>query len=371
MPRPRQLRLLLLLAAWGYSQWGPGALPAAAEGSAAAIPESVSGVLVLRNGNMLRGTVQREGDVYRVTMPQSELVVRVDQVDRFCQSVTEAYEQRRLERGSSADSHIDLARWCLRHDLLEFASRELLEARTLDAEHRQLLNLERQLQLALRNREAKARGVAVAAIAELPAEDHSKAIEGVPDWARTLFVRQIQPLLVESCAASGCHQPGGQEPFHLNRLALDGPGHPATTLSNLAATLEQLDLESPEGSALLLRAKTEHGGMNGTKPHELESHQYHMLRTWVEQLSAARRRRMDSEIELVAHHESPTEIEPALDRTCDPFDPAEFNARRMAADREGAAPAEPLDVTAADPETPSPAPEADANSLPESHPESE
>ena len=271
--------------------------------------ESVVGILVLRNGNVLEGKIQRLADFYRIEFPRSELQVPVGQVDMFCHNLDEAYERRRFQRtGSSADSHVELARWCLRHRLLEYAARELLDARSIDPDHRQLLLLERQLQLALRNR-AASRLVPEPGAATTPTDDDLELLESVPDWARTLFVRQIQPLLVDSCATSGCHQPGSSESFHLNRLALEGAGHPATTIRNLVATLAQLDLDSPAKSKLLERAKTAHGAKSlsqnqlggiqrpeksarlnsfGTyrkstlPPQALEPHRFQMLLTWVE-----------------------------------------------------------------------------------------
>ncbi len=352
MHRPRLLRSTLLLTVCCACSVGVG-LPLLVAESLPQLgaPDAVPGVLVLANGNLIQGKIQRESDVYRVRTPQSELVVRVAQVDMFCHTIDEAYEQRRLQRaGSSADSHVDLARWCLRHDLLQYASRELLEVRIIDPEHRQLPLLERQVQLALRNRQAKDRPDPLVETAVQKEEDHSKLIEDVPDWARTLFVRQIQPLLVDSCAASGCHQPGSPEQFQLNRLALDGPGHPATTLNNLAATLALLDFASPDNSALLLRAKTAHGGSDSTKPHALEPHRYQMLRTWVEQLALARQNSTKNVVELVAHRstgplEAPPLIRQALEVSevtpadADPFDPDEFNGRFAADDDATASPA--------------------------------
>lgn len=338
MLRPRPLRLPLLLAICCACGTGIGMSSVVAEGSPdLAAPEAVRGVLVLNNGNVLQGRIQREADFYRVYLPQSELVVRVPQVDMFCHSIDEAYEQRRLQRaGSSADSHVDLARWCLRHDLLEYASRELLEARTIEPEHRQLEQLQRQVQLALQNRQAKTHQDPLVQAAVLNEEDQAKSLEGVPDWARTLFVRQIQPLLVESCAASGCHQPGSPEQFHLNRLALDGPGHPATTLHNLAATLAQLDYASPDNSTLLLRARMAHGESGTAKPHVLEPHQYRMLRTWVDQLALAKQNSAKTEVELAAHRSTGELKAPPLMRQAleesettpgDPFDPEVFNGQ--------------------------------------------
>jgi len=109
--------------------------------------DAVAGMLVLRNGNVLSGHVIRLQDHYQLAMPNGQLQVPVDQVELFCHSLDEAYaERRRVRTGSTADSHLELARWCLRHRLYEHASRELLDARAIDPEHRKLAMLERQLQ---------------------------------------------------------------------------------------------------------------------------------------------------------------------------------------------------------------------------------
>ncbi len=351
MSCPRSLRLLLISTAClvcsptiGFAQIAQQESPDA-ESTDPVVPSAedasgaVAGILVLRNGNVLEGKIHRLADFYRIKMSRSEFQIRVDQVETFCHSLDEAYELRRRQRtGSSADSHVELARWCLRHGLLQYASRELLDARLIDPVHRQLPLLERQLQLALQNRATSSRPISLADDATTPADDSLKSIENVPDWARTLFVRQIQPLLVDSCATSGCHQPGSSDSFHLNRLATEGAGHPATTARNLAATLAQLDLESPAKSELLRHAKTAHGA-EGTLP--LKPHRFQMLLTWVEQLSLARKNAPVEEIQLVSHHaDSSVDALPlirrALDEStveaADPFDPERFNSRFSAGD---------------------------------------
>jgi len=333
---PRDLRLLLISYACLVCAHSMGSAQSMSQetSDAQSTDAEITGILVLRNGNVLEGKIQRQSDFYRIKLPHSELQIRVDQVDTFCHNLDEAYEQRRRRRtGGSADSHVDLARWCLRHDLLEFASRELLEARLIDPSHRQLMLLERQLQLALQNQAASRAPKPLTSIAIKQSDEELETLESVPDWARTLFVRQIQPLLVDSCATSGCHQPGSTDSFHLNRLAREGAGHPATTERNLAATLSQLDLKSPAKSELLLRARTAHGAVGGSP---LKRHRYKMLLTWVEQLSLAKKNAPVKEIELVSHLTSDTSdalplIRRALDESVapptDPFDPEQFNSR--------------------------------------------
>ena len=311
------------------------------------------GLLVLRNGNVLKGRIQRQAEHYRIQSASAELLIRAELVESYCHNLDEAYEQRRLRRtASSADSHIELARWCLRHELLDYASRELLDARTIDPDHRKLSLLERQLQFALQNRQARE---ASKPLVNQPASDGEEleSIADVPDWARTLFVRQVQPLLVNSCATSGCHQSDSGGSFQLNRLAVEGAGHPATTLSNLSSTWAQLDLNSPSESALLVHAKKGHGTNDSKQQRPLKRHQYQMLLTWVEQLALAQKDAPVKEIALATHLEEGTVnalplIRQALEQSetseKDPFDPERFNrrfgARSDATDQATANPAE-------------------------------
>ncbi len=275
---------------------------------------AIEGILVLRNGNVLRGNIDRRTDFYRVTTEKSELQIRATQVEMFCHSLDEAYQRRReLRTGSSSDSHIELARWCLRHNLLENASRELLEVRTTDPHHRQLALLERQLRIALTNVK-QTKNLASTEPGSPPAgpDLEENLLATAPHAVRAAFARQIQPLLINSCATSGCHQANSSEPYHLNRLATDGAGHPDLTLQNLAATLTQIDLQSPRNSTLLEQAKRAHGTAPDRMAKPLPAHRYHLLAAWVEQFSA---------------EPDATKLDPKVAHAIveDPFDPEAFN----------------------------------------------
>jgi len=285
---------------------------------------AVAGILVLRNGNVLSGHVIRLKDHYQVQMPNGQLQVPVDQVELFCHSLDEAYEQRRrLRTGSTADSHLELARWCLRHRLYEHASRELLDARAIDPDHRKLAMLERQLQhLQQTNSQQQpaSKKSEKNTIATPPQED-PKLAQHVSQKARAMFVRQIQPMLVKSCAATGCHGAGSS--WQLNRLAVEGAGHPQATLGNLTSTLAQIDWQVPSESPLLSLSRTAHG-KGPSEP--LSLRQLQLLRSWLQQLA------MSSQASNLADaHTTPMALDQGV-RTAsaaieDPFDPEVFNRR--------------------------------------------
>jgi len=259
--------------------------------------QPVEGILVLRNGNILRGKVQQQGEHFHVYVPNGQLQVRASQVETFCQNIEQVYLHRRETRGgSSADSHLDLAGWCLRHDLFDYVAAELQAARTTDPDHPRLALLERQLKQSLLMAAREKQQLAKAGAAAKPVEPLDPAtLEKAPPWARALFVRQIQPLVVHSCATSGCHQSDSSENFHLNRLALEGAGHPEATLRNLAATLEQIDWHTATESTLLRRARQAHGAASASTP--LPAHKLQVLQGWIEQLAEAHQK--ENEIKLL------------------------------------------------------------------------
>ncbi len=245
--------------------------------------ETADGLLVLRNGNVIEGRITRLADHFRIEVEHGQIQVRVDQAEMFCLTLDEAYERRReMRTGSTADSHLELAAWCLRHNLLEHAARELLEARTIDPNHRKLLLFERRLNQAMRQKAKASRLPQTKKVAPTTPEVDLSTFEQTPQWARALFVRKIQPMLVKSCATAGCHQADSTNQLQLNRLAVAGAGHPETTKHNLVSVLKQIDLQKASESPLLRLADTSHGA-GASKP--LLPHQLEMLRAWVEQMA--------------------------------------------------------------------------------------
>ncbi len=332
--------------------------------------QPAEGVIVLRNGNILRGTVEQHDEHYIVQLSNGSLQIPEQQVEMVCPNIEEAYQRRRGARvGSTADSHLKLAAWCLRHDLFGHAEEELQEAQTTDSKHPKLARLQRQLKLSLWMEQRKKKKKHLAQNASPPrAPLDPAAIEKAPKWARALFVRQIQPLMVHSCAAGGCHQPGpnsellpGSEAgFHLNRLAIEGVGHPETTLRNLAATLEQIDWQATDQSNLLRRAREAHGLKNASTP--LPPHKLKVLQGWVEQLAEAHRMEADlktrllvarlpseSKLQLVSPQKTPEPtpshvVTASYEKAVDPFDPSVFNRRHAKTSKEKDPEPQPLDA---------------------------
>jgi hypothetical protein len=251
------------------------------------------GVVVLRNGNVLAGRIDRSGDSFRVVTANSAIVVPADQVDFACASLQEACEVQRRRIGSSIPRKCELARWCLRHGLLDEAARETLEIRTaapdclvlpsLQLQLKQALEL-RSLQSAVGQEPRKPNAGVVLASATEPAP----ANPGISIDAQSQFIRSIQPMLLHTCATGGCHQPGSQDKLQLDRWALEGGGNPMLVRRNLEAVLAQLNKQNPAQSALVERARTAHGSPGQPPSRPLSALQSTLLLNWLNQVAGVK-----------------------------------------------------------------------------------
>jgi hypothetical protein len=238
-----------------------GAEEAAREPAANGGPQRV---LVLQDGGVLTGRIARDGDMYVVSRSGGELRIGAGKVLLECGSLEEAYARRRAELRPTAAAHLALAEWCLRYDLVEQAHREFNEAQALDAEHPRLPLVARRLEHA---RQAPLQPPAAETAIPANATDGAAAevppstLGEVPAGVLERFTRKVQPVLVNNCTAAGCHQPGGAQQFQLDRSLLHGMANRRTTMRNLAATLELVDRERPQLSALLTVPRQAHGGM--------------------------------------------------------------------------------------------------------------
>ncbi|BBO32418.1 hypothetical protein [Lacipirellula parvula] len=253
------------------------------------------GVLVLKNGNVLIGSVQRQGEHYRIESEGSVLQVPGTQVEMACASLVDAYEQRRQRRvGNATDAHLELARWCLRHGLLAEAAREILDARTDDPGHPALRALDLQLQQGLADEASRIERGKNAVVQVAHAEQAAEAVvEPEPQVAATpqlqeQFVRSIQPMLIHSCTTTGCHHPNSRQQMQLDRWALEGSGIPKLISKNLDEVLAQVDVEDPASSPLMRRARQAHGMRNERLSQPLAPYQTAILLEWLNEAAGVK-----------------------------------------------------------------------------------
>ena len=256
----------------------------AASQSAAADPlqlAPIKGVMLLRNGQVLSGTIARTGDYYYVSMPRGEIRLKASEVDKVASRLEDLYEEKRgrVEPGKLQD-RLDLAEWCVEQKLVEQAAKELAEAASLEPTHSRIALIERRLQLAQRSETEAV--VAPHPVEAGPSnEELDRLVRGLPAHAVETFTSTIQPLLVNNCTKLGCHGPRSEAKLRLLRLSLAGPVNRRLTQRNLHAVWQVINANEPAASPLLTQPLRPHGKSKGPIFSGREATQYHQLVAWV------------------------------------------------------------------------------------------
>ena len=223
-------------------------------------PQVAEQLVMLRNGEILRGHVTRQDDHYQISIADGELRLRVADVDLVCQSIEEAYQARRARLTlGRAEDHLDLAEWCLRQKLPGDAARELSSALVLDPTNPRIGLIDRRLHEALAPPPAPATRKSAAAGPRVTDEDLDRMLRALPPAAIESFTTSIQPLLISSCAAAGCHGSASKGNFSLIRVPLDRFSSRRLTQRNLQATLSWIDFQNPQQSRLMAVVSRPHG----------------------------------------------------------------------------------------------------------------
>lgn len=261
-------------------------------------PREIS-VLLLRNGEMLKGRIAKAEDGYDVFIPGGEIHVRAADVQYPCRDIDEAYFHRRsLIRGDNALDHLDMAQWCLNAGLLQPAAQELNEAAALEPSHPLLPILDRRLKVASRP-VPKGDGNAKARPAGPTPQELDHMVRGMPPKTVETFAQTIQPMLVNSCSSAACHGQAVPNGFHLFRTPSGSPPSRLLTQRNLHAVLQWLDRDNPEASPLLVYPIRPHGTANVPVFTDRQVLQYRQLRDWCFRVAQA-----DSRVMQASFHEA-------------------------------------------------------------------
>jgi len=251
----------------------------------AAGPPSVApreGVVLLSNGEIIRGTIIPAGDRYDVHLESGEISLRKADIAAVCQTVEECYRHKRadIDPGRVQD-HLQLAEWCVRNRLFTEAQRELDDARKADPSHPKIRLVESRLELArspaTNAASSDASGKIVRAVATAPIET---AARNLPPGTMETFTNTIQPLLLNTCSKSGCHAGRSEGGFKLERM------HPrfssrSATQRNLEQVLSLVNRDDPPQSALLQTPIHPHANVKVPIFTDRHQGQYRQIVQWV------------------------------------------------------------------------------------------
>lgn len=251
----------------------------------AAGPPSVTareGVVLLANGEIIRGTIIPAGDRYDVHLESGEITLRKADIAAVCQTVEECYRHKRadIELGRVQD-HLQMAEWCVRNRLFAEAERELADAKKADPTHPKIRLIASRLELARSPAPSEAggdtSGKVIRAVATTPLET---ATRNLPPGTMETFTNTIQPLLLNNCSKSGCHANRSEGGFKLERM------HPrfssrSTTQRNLEQVLALVNRDDPPQSPLLQTPIRAHGTVKLPIFTDRHQAQYRQVVQWV------------------------------------------------------------------------------------------
>lgn len=250
------------------------------------------GLLLLRNGEVLRGKVARVGEHFQVTLPDGEIRVKPEDAEFFCQDLDEGYRLKREALGGTAEEHLRLAEWCLKHNLQGDAARELADAIAVDPQQPGIRALSRRLELA--RQAPREEEPLVAPQASVATEDLDQLVASLPPNAVEMFTDRVQPLLVNHCGSAGCHGHTSGAGFRL--LRMPGKGLPSRRLTqrNLHAAISALDREDFANSPLLVKSLEPHGEMTTPVFAGSDALKYRQIAAWARYAASPARPRPES-----------------------------------------------------------------------------
>ncbi len=249
--------------------------------SAGAVVEAQEGILLLRNGEALRGRITRLGDRYSVGMDGGQVSVRAVDAEMVCRSLDEAYHQKRYRVPlDNVAEKLELAQWCQRQGMFGAAAQELSEAMAIDPNHPMISVVERRLRLAVEQSQ-KVEQAQVQTEPPPSAKELDRLVRGMPPGSVEAFTQTIQPLLMNNCTLSGCHGAGSNHGISLLRAPTGRTPSRRLTQRNLLATLEWINRSDPAKSPLLTSPTRPHGTARTPIFTSRQLSQYQELVDWV------------------------------------------------------------------------------------------
>lgn len=274
---------------------------------------SAERLLLLHNGKVVKGIIRQSATGYAVNVTGGQMVLPFDQVRLEAADLEDAYRQLRdTLPDHTAAAHIELARWCVNNNLLDYARKELREALRREPDSTVAKNmLQRINDQLLTTKDVPAvaqRSGQFSMLGDAKPGIPPETLGGLPREAAADFVSKVQPLLVNRCATAGCHGPGSGNTFELLRAKLGKAPPKIHSERNLAVVLERLDLERPLNSPLLVKLRGETKSFGARQSHGgLSVEQQQMLRAWIESISKKPDPIVKPKVEVVDDEESKSE----------------------------------------------------------------
>ncbi len=237
-------------------------------------------LLVLRNGRILEGRIAKLEDHYLVDLPDGEINVRSAEVDFICRNLEEGYQRKRsVTQIGDWRGHLDLARWCFKHEMRDHAVAELAAAEAISPNNPMLGALRRQME-PVADPPAKSEKTPTPEDS-VSNQELDRMVRGLPPRTMESFTQTVQPMLMNSCTMAGCHGPQSATNLKLFRVSAGEGTYRRLTQRNLYTVLQYVDRENPAQSPLLTLPAAPHGTAKKAIYTNRQPGQYLRIAQWV------------------------------------------------------------------------------------------
>lgn len=238
--------------------------------------QSHGGVLMLHSGKVVRGLITRQETGYEVKQQFSNTYVPYNHVKYEAEKIEDIYfELRDAIPKENSKAHLDLAKWCMRNELVKKAEEELRTILKYDPDNRTARKTLKELANGI-NKETEE--PEYQSSASIPLRNiggfriaNPEALGGYSPEMAQHFVKTIQPLMLNRCGNVRCHGGQTKQTFKLSRPRGAARHHRMVSEANLEAILKHVNTSSPDKSRLLSLLEENHGH-NGRRvfagPHE-------------------------------------------------------------------------------------------------------
>jgi hypothetical protein len=215
-------------------------------------PKASAEVVLLKNGGLFEGHLQREPNRIAVLLRDgARIELDLSRVDYVGADATSAFEfQRNRLSPDDVQGQVRLFHWAVRNRLPNRAATILAQLRSAYPHRSDLESLEK----LLHGRESS--GLARIESRPVPAPD--RVVPVAPETLQR-FADRIQPLLINRCANAGCHGFWGESDFLLRTAGTRAREPRQLTLANMRASLAFVNQDDPPSSPLLVQSLQPHG----------------------------------------------------------------------------------------------------------------
>ncbi len=214
------------------------------------LPNGKWGILVLSDGTVVQGIINRTAIGYLVTMKNGKRAISAGQVHHHAKSRKSAYEN--FSKRSSKDNvpaRLKLTHWCLKNRLLDEAGNELKAILILEPENSEAKKLLKQLEEMLNPNHPSHRQIGSEHSQKMNDPDIEK-VAYLGNLSRKLakdYSSRIQPILLNQCGNYSCHGSSKRE-LYLNPKTFQIRRY---SNGNIKSVFKQINWDMPEESNLL------------------------------------------------------------------------------------------------------------------------